>query len=225
MDDLLQSRSADELIYAAEVSTRMSGNRNIANIIKNAKVNTKVSTAKTICEQSARCLSSVEALAYYVDSKSTTHAYKMTRKWSIQAGHKVFPSFYSVRKAKSECYPNKIDVDETRAEIKVQAILDKSVERLILANQEVLSSLLPTCLSFTLISKWGCDGSSGHSTYKQNSHAVMTLMSFCLYFLSYPSNYGTKKVTLFGRILDLLLRCIVVQLNLFFQRNKRFYRF
>ncbi|XP_067619422.1 uncharacterized protein [Eurosta solidaginis] len=167
VDDLLQSRSPGELLYAAEVSTRMSGNRNVANIIKKSQETTQISGKKTICEPDARCLSNVEALAYYVDSKSTTHGYKTTRKWSIKAGHKVYPSFYSLRKAKEEFYPNEIDVGETRAEIKVQSILDKTIERLVLANQEVFVSLLPTKLTYTLISKWGCDGSSGHSTYKQ----------------------------------------------------------
>ncbi|XP_067621060.1 acetylcholine receptor subunit alpha-like [Eurosta solidaginis] len=55
----------------------------------------------------------------------------------MKAGHTVYPSFYSLRKAKAECYPNEIDVAERRAEIKVQS--DKYVERLVLANQEVFS--------------------------------------------------------------------------------------
>lgn len=163
VDDLVQSRSASELIYAAEVSARLSGQRSVARQIKDV---TSDSTASEIT--TPRCLTNEEALAYYVDSKSTSHSYKQTRKWSIRAGHKVFPSLYSVRKAKVACYPpeEQIIVNETRAEIKVQAVLDKTTERLILAQQEVISSLLP-CSSFTLTSKWGCDGSSGHSLYKQ----------------------------------------------------------
>lgn len=59
---------------------------------------------------------------------------------------------------------------QSRAEIELKAILNKTAERLVEAQREVVTSVLPSqisSLSFTLISKWGCDGSSGHSAYKQ----------------------------------------------------------
>jgi hypothetical protein len=51
----------------------------------------------------------------------------------MKAGHKVFPSFNSIRQAKLHCYPpeEQIFVTETHAEIKLQAVLNKTVERLI----------------------------------------------------------------------------------------------
>ncbi|KAL0879456.1 hypothetical protein ABMA27_003207 [Loxostege sticticalis] len=84
----------------------------------------------------------------------------------MKAGHQVYPSFYSLSKSKASCCPSDehISVTESRAEIKLQAILDKTAERL--AQDEVIRSVLPRSY-YTLISKWGCDGSSGHSTYKQ----------------------------------------------------------
>lgn len=118
--------------------------------------------------RTGRMLSSDEALAYYVDSKCTSHTYKQTRKWSLKAGHQVFPSYHSLCKSKKSCYPldEHVSVTETRAEIKLQAILDKTTERLVEAQTEVLKNV-PSNSSFTLITKWGCYGSSGHSTYKQ----------------------------------------------------------
>lgn len=112
-------------------------------------------------------LSGDEALAYYIDSKSTTQTYKITRKICMQKGSKVFPSLYSLRKSQIACFPPEehIVVTETRAEMKVQAVLDKTAEHLVLV-QEVLNDLLPRS-SFKLISKWGSNGSSGHITYKQ----------------------------------------------------------
>lgn len=59
---------------------------------------------------------------------------------------------------------------QSRAEIELQAILNKTAERLVEAQREVVTSVLPNLKpnpSFTLISKWGCDGSTGHSAYKQ----------------------------------------------------------
>lgn len=173
VEDLITSRSTSELLTAVEASARLYGHRDLARVIKEAsnspekckEMKKSVSFSST-SEQ--RCLTKEEALAYYVDSKSTSHSYKQTRKWSMKAGHQVFPSFYSIRQAKLECFPceDQIIVNETRAEIKLQAILDKTVERLVAAQCDVLKNLSSDS-SFTLISKWGCDGSSGHSTYKQ----------------------------------------------------------
>ncbi|KAH9632262.1 hypothetical protein HF086_002897 [Spodoptera exigua] len=95
-----------------------------------------------------------------------------TRKWTMKVGHHVFPSYECIVKAKKGCYPSEehIVVTQSRAEIELQAILNKTAERLIEAQREVVTSVLPNISpnsSFTLISKWGCDGSSGHSAYKQ----------------------------------------------------------
>lgn len=167
VEDLVRSRSASELTTAAEVANRLSGHRNVATLIrKSSESSEKRKSGDVIC--GGRQLNSDEALAYYVDSKCTSHSYKQTRKWSLKAGHQVFPSYHSLCKSKKLCYPSDehISVTETRAEIKLQAILDKTTERLIEAQSEVLKNV-PSNSSFTLISKWGCDGSSGHSTYKQ----------------------------------------------------------
>lgn len=72
----------------------------------------------------------------------------------MKAGHNVLPSYYSLRKSKQACYPleEHIVVTETRAEINIQALLDKTVQRLIEAQSEVINSVLPTNSSFTLVS-------------------------------------------------------------------------
>lgn len=166
VEDLLESRSASELITAAELATRKEGHRSVAKQIHNVAVSE--TREKNKCSEQSRQLTPDEALAYYVDSKSTSHSYKQTRKWSMKAGHQVYPSFYSLGKSKASCCPSDeyISVTESRAEIKLQAILDKTAERLVKAQTEVIRSVLPRSY-YTLVSKWGCDGSSGHSTYKQ----------------------------------------------------------
>lgn len=168
--DLVESRSASELVTAAEIAMRSAGQRKVAHVIRDIRESPdNIIKSKNTSSVNPRQLSSDEALAYYIDSKSTTHAYKQTRKWSIIAGHNVFPSYFSVVKSKQACYPAEehIAITETRAEINLQALLNKTAERLVLAQNEVINSVLPTSSKFTLVSKWGCDGSSGHSTYKQ----------------------------------------------------------
>lgn len=170
VEDLVHSRSVGELVTAAEVAVRSTGQRNVANVIRDIGESTEnINLIKYRKPVESRKLSCNEALAYYIDAKSTTHSYKQTRKWSMKAGHHVFPSYYSLRKSKQACYPPEehIVVTETRAEINIQALLNKTVQRLIEAQSEVINSVLPTNSSFTLVSKWGGDGSSGHSTYKQ----------------------------------------------------------
>lgn len=63
--------------------------------------------------------------------------------------------------------------------------MDKTAERLIEAQSEVISSVLPDS-SFILISKWGCDGSSGHSTYKQKYESNSATDEFLFVFTFVP---------------------------------------
>ena len=51
-------------------------------------------------------LTAEEALASYIDNKMTTRIYKNLQKDAIKAGHLLYPSFYSLKKAKKECFPD-----------------------------------------------------------------------------------------------------------------------
>lgn len=54
--------------------------------------------------------------------------------------------------------------------MQLQPLLDLTVKRIILSQNEVFANIskknLRNCI---LVSKWGCDGSTGHSEYKQKS--------------------------------------------------------
>ena len=52
------------------------------------------------------------------------------------------------------------------AEVSLQALLDHTITRLLSAIENVLASANLTS-ELTMFFKWGCDGSSGHSAYKQ----------------------------------------------------------
>ncbi|XP_026331397.1 uncharacterized protein LOC113238779, partial [Hyposmocoma kahamanoa] len=74
VDDLIKSRSSEELTAAAEISSRLSGKRNVAKLIKGVSESTEKFTDFQKCSEQhkqQRSLTSEEALAYYVDSKST----------------------------------------------------------------------------------------------------------------------------------------------------------
>lgn len=57
----------------------------------------------------------------------------------------------------------------TFAEVRLQVLLKTRTEPLFEAQKEVAEQVMDMRAfeSYTLLSKWGCDGSSGHSTYKQ----------------------------------------------------------
>lgn len=171
---VLESTSYGELTFAAEVAVRSAGKRDAANIIKELSTASpeRASEIKHLrsTKGDMRVYNPEEALALFVDCKLTTNSYKLMRKRAIGAGHFLYPSYYSIQKAKAECCPSEefLTITETSAEISLQAIIDLTVTRLVIAQETVFKHLLSANITdFKLISKWGCDGSSGHSRYKQ----------------------------------------------------------
>jgi hypothetical protein len=107
-----------------------------------------------------------QALSALVEAKLTTHQYNVIRSMDPQR----FPSFKVVQQAKQGCYPCKeaMTISETSAEVKLQALLDHTAKRLISVQHDVITSLnYGQIMNLCLILKWGFDGSSGHSSYKQ----------------------------------------------------------
>lgn len=97
VEDLIHSRSGGELMTAAEVAVRSNGQRNVANVIRDISESPEnMNSLECSKPVESRQLTCNEALAYYIESKSTTHSYKQTRKWSMKARHNAFPSYYSL---------------------------------------------------------------------------------------------------------------------------------
>lgn len=72
--------------------------------------------------------------------------------------------------AKTECYPSATDIiiTECSAEVKLQALLDHTAQRILLIQKDVIKSLTSDNVRYVnLICKWGCDGTSGQSSFKQ----------------------------------------------------------
>lgn len=113
-----------------------------------------------------------EALAYMLDTDMSKASYHLTRMQANSRGADLYPQYDKVREAKRECYPStdSIIITDTKCEIRLQALLDHTINRIIEMQKDVLLSLPANLWSkLILISKWRCDGSSGHSIYKQKS--------------------------------------------------------
>lgn len=113
-------------------------------------------------------ISNTKALAVFVEAKLTRNQYNVVR----QAAPQIFPSYNNIQTEKQKTYPESTSfkISETSVEVTLQGLLNHTAERLIELQETVIDSLGITNSNVVLYSKWGFDGSSGHSSYKQAFH-------------------------------------------------------
>lgn len=162
--------SHEELSYATQMSLRSAGQTDASKLIKEITSTSpkRATRYRTAFEESevnkSSQLSPEEALSMFVDAKLTRNQYNI-----IRAKDKArFPSYKILQNAKQNCYPKPehILVNDVFAEVKLQGLLDHTASRLLQVQRDVIVSQV-NITSLHLIYKWGFDGSSGHSEYKQ----------------------------------------------------------
>lgn len=109
-----------------------------------------------------------EALSAVVEAKLSRHQCNVIR----SKDYERFPSYKKIQVVKVDCYPVSEDIflTETCAEIKLQSLLNLTAKRLLIVQRDVLNAKFfdkEEIEHLSLITKWGFDGSSGHSSYKQ----------------------------------------------------------
>ncbi|XP_037024136.1 uncharacterized protein LOC119066024 [Bradysia coprophila] len=107
-----------------------------------------------------------EALALMMDTQLSTHQYSIIQQQAKARNANIYPPYYKVLEAKKLCYPTKdsITVTDTGVNIDLQGLLDHTSARLMQSIQEPHNA---DCLDLEVRYKWGYDGASGQSTYKQ----------------------------------------------------------
>lgn len=167
--ELRDSHSSEELCYAAQMSLRTSGDLESSKMIRD--VTTPTSTAPHASSTTEHTSLSIdEALSVIVEAKLTRHQYNVIRNSMKDHNCHLYPSYEAIREAKALCYPprSSISITENCADIKLQDLLDHTCKRILLSQRKVLESVhMPSSVNANLICKWGCDGSSGQSLYKQ----------------------------------------------------------
>lgn len=172
---LRKSIDVNELTYAAQVSLKEHGKEDEGKLLKEATTTTptrahKIRNAykKSVTLKEIKPYSVDEALALVIDTKLTKSQYTLIRLQAKNKNANLYPSYNNVREAKSRCYPEKncIFVSEISAEVKLQGLLDHTIRRICQSINELNLSLLEN-QNLILISKWGFDGTSGKSQYKQ----------------------------------------------------------
>jgi len=172
---LLKLYSSDEICVAAEASLRASGKRDRAKLIRKITTSSPRQVVKyKKCfykpQMQQKPYRSDEALALFISNKMTVHQYKTIQQEAKNRGFNLYPCYEMVLKEKQKCYPSveNITVTDISAEVNLQALLDHTASRLCCyVIPEVFERLDENQANCTIVYKWGCDGSSGHSIYKQ----------------------------------------------------------
>lgn len=169
--DLRKNSPLSHLAFATKMNLRASGqpvaSKLLEDIIRSPRRASKYRQAYEVFEDThSRRMSGEEALSTMVEAKLTKHQYSVIRSKDPER----FPPYNIVLEAKKACYPKKEDITitATSAEVTVQALLNHTSERVINVQKEIICGLKSKqSNNLRLISKWGFDGSSGHSSYKQ----------------------------------------------------------
>lgn len=159
-------QNADELIYAAQMNLRAEGRTTEAQVIK--KISESTTYAKDCLDLShvakVKKLSPQEALSLIIEAQLSRKQYDTIRNYA----NNIFPSYKLVQAEKKRCYPQNIDINESQAIVPLQSLLDHTATRLIQSQENVIQPhSTSTFEKLVLYSKWGFDGSSSHTQYKQ----------------------------------------------------------
>lgn len=167
-EHLREEYSSDILLFAAKQKLQSEGHADTAMVIDYLMKNqNEAGRIMAFCknEIKAPLFSKEKCLAMLLNLDLSKSQYIQLRENSIENGQNQWQSYYQVQKAKSDCYPpkDKTTITETLASVDLQAILDLTATRLLTLCEDKLS--LYTNVKLTC--KWGFDGASNQSMYKQ----------------------------------------------------------
>lgn len=100
-----------------------------------------------------------EALALFLDLGLSKEKYTILRNSLKTKNVDILPSYSGITSAKKETVPLSCEITDVLAKVKLQDMLNHTAQRIITTKSMEELDLLPRDL--TLLTKWGCDGSSG----------------------------------------------------------------
>lgn len=160
VEQLIAEYSLDELEYASHVLRTRSNSG-----FESHSVNDK-------------CLATSKTLALYMDLDLSERKYTILRHRINNIHPNCLPSLYALRHEKQKIIPV-VRATEISAEVDLKSILRRTADGL-----ASLCDLQDGVTNASLVCKWGMDGSSGHSRYKQkfvedeHSDEFMFLIAF-----------------------------------------------
>ncbi|CAG4972044.1 unnamed protein product [Parnassius apollo] len=158
-----------ELKYAAKIKLRSEGNVKAAKLLADIAINND--SAKNYIEKDdvkIAKLTEDKALSSLTNAKLTKYQSNIIRSNTLEENCYQYPNYESIMKAIKCCYPGNILITESPAEVPLQDLVDHTLRRLAISLIYVLSRVEKSKLeNMWLISKWGCEVTSGQAEYKQ----------------------------------------------------------
>lgn len=166
----LKDNDSSELVFATISKLKDEGQNNIASVIEfMVKHPESIEKLQDIVKTSTsqQTFSPQKALGLLISLKFSKWQYITLRESAIREGlTHLYPSYYSVQKEKNVCFPpepkKSITVTDSSVNISLQALLDLTAKRIIQSLPERIQNK-----ELILISKYGFDGASSQSRYKQ----------------------------------------------------------
>ena len=178
--DIRQRRSASELSFAAQMNAHSEGKEDAAKLLAEAMQSTATWSTRIrkawkaqemVQTKHVRKLTEEEALCFYIEGFFSKSLWiRMRQNNKICNVLQIYPSYSVLMKAREKCIPSKeyISISESTSEVTLQALLDHTDEKLVALQDAVLLEISDAeLMDLELISKWGFDGSSDQSNYKQ----------------------------------------------------------
>lgn len=123
----LTVHAADKLLHAAKRRARSEGRRDLSFVIKAAtETPTRPTKVRRILQRPAsipRAYTREQALALFVDANHTKATWQLTTMSAKEQGANIYPAYREVSAGKSECYPDGIQLQPTRAEVPLQSLV------------------------------------------------------------------------------------------------------
>ena len=165
--ELVGNTSTAELTYATNISLRKEGEVAAAEIVKEITTTTPTRGQKVLKKWREKSpdrssMPAEEALGMIMFEGLSRATYRNLRNRALKHGHNLYPSEYALSKARKETYPGEgININEEVCEVSLQSLLNHTAKRIIHSKDYKGNT------SCTLTIKYGFDGSSGHSGWKQ----------------------------------------------------------
>lgn len=170
-EDLRSHYSAEELAYGSQMNFRKDGNINASKVCKEI-IATPTRSSKLYSKLQVPIetkFTPSEALAVIVNTNLSKDSYVYLRKEHKKRNCNIYPSYSTILQEKQKCYPGNISADEFKVFIPLQALVNHTTNRLLVAQQSALDIIAKRQNENTtileLLWKCGLDGSGCHSVY------------------------------------------------------------
>ena len=120
-------------------------------------------------------MSNDDALGLILNADLSKDSYQQIRNASKKLNADIFPTYHEIRASKKKFYPERIRVEENEVEVNLEDFLHHTTDRILEINtvkrdlNEILSEFRykNEIVVGMLHCKWGFDGATGQSEYKQ----------------------------------------------------------